>query len=614
MAGLLIGCGGGSGQPADAGTDATDTADANTDAEPDGPPGSGQQVEIVALGVGAPVEVTLSMPTPQTKVVTEDGTFRFPFRVDDGTYPITIATPACRLGAPTVTVAGAKATVQLVCDRVVELSAISLDLAFSPTVAYAPGFDRQALLYSGQRAFLIEASDPIDVVATASYPAAGTTITINGVSAVSGMVKTVTMGTAVDVALVHPSGLARSYSFGMTGQFPMTQEATQKASSPADGDRFSTVALGNDTLAVGAPDAEASGSVYVLQRSERAWSEVVRLTPMSPVNQDGFGAAVAIDGDTIVVGAPGVGVAHVFVRMGSTWQRQQILTGAAADRFGTSVGVSGDTIVVGAPQHDATATNSGAAFVFTRSGSTWSQQGSPLEAQLPRANDAFGTSIAISGSSIIVGAPLEDGAGSGVNPSTGSGKAESGAAYVFVRVGTAWSQQVYLKGSNSGADDRFGTAVGISNNTVVVGAPNEDSNGSPTDNTSFESGAAYTYDRSGTTWTSGAYLKASNIVTSTFFGSAVAIDRNHLIVGSAREISTSTGLDGIPNQNGVGCGAAYLFRRGASWAQLRYVKASNTSTNANFGASVTIDGDTFAVGAPKNDFATDTQGEIYIYR
>ena len=569
----------------------------------------GQLVEIVALGIGAPVEVTLADPEPgQTKLVTEDGTFVFPFRAGDGTHAVTIGAPECRLSAPSVTVAGAKASVSLTCDRVVELSTVTLDLPFSPQIAYAPGFDPQRLAYAGQRSFLIEPIDTIDVTAGAAYP--GSAMTINGIAASSGATASVALGTGVDVVLSHPSGLSRTYSFGLAGQFAMTQEATRKAAAPVALDKFSRVAISNDTMVVGAPgDNPAGGSAYVFQRSERSWAEVLRLAGAAPVVGDGFGMAVAIDGDTLVVGAPGQGgpgAAHVFVRNGPTWQLQQVLTSAPAvngDRFGAAVAISGNTIVVGAPDEDGTAGNSGAAFVFTRGGTVWSQQAT-LKAQSPGAADAFGISVSIWGDSLVAGAPLED----------GGGKTDSGAAFVFVRAGTVWSQQGYLKASNAEASDLFGTSVGISINTVVAGAPGEDSTGSPTNNSLLNSGAAYTFDRSGAVWSAGAYLKASNIDSSTEFGTAVAIDRVHLIIGAPKENSAAVGLDGSSPLNAFFSGAAYLYRRTATWTQLRYVKPSNTAQFSSFGASVTVEGDTFAVGAPKGASTVDKHGEIYIYR
>jgi hypothetical protein len=182
----------------------------------------------------------------------------------------------------------------------------------------------------------------------------------------------------------------------------------------------------------------------------------------------------------------------------------------AGDEFGDSVAVSGDTVVVGAwgedssatgvngDQADNSASNSGAAYVFVRSGGVWSQQ-AYLKASNTGAGDFFGWSVAVSGDTVVVGAQYEDSSATGVNGNQADNSAlDSGAAYVFVRSGGVWSQQAYLKASNTGAGDEFGRSVAISGDTVVVGAPSEDSsavgvNGNQADNSAADAGAAYVF-------------------------------------------------------------------------------------------------------------------------
>jgi hypothetical protein len=233
----------------------------------------------------------------------------------------------------------------------------------------------------------------------------------------------------------------------------------------------------------------------------------------------------------------------------------------AFDLFGRSVAISGETVVVGAYQESRNATgvngdqtnnsaiDSGAAYVFVRSGGTWSQQ-AYLKASNTGEFDQFGYSVAISGETIVVVAPGEDSNATGVNgDQTDNSAGFSGAAYVFVRSGGTWSQQAYLKASNTGTNDLFGWSVAISGETIVVGAIGEDSNatgvnGDQTNNSAIDSGAAYVFVRSGGTWSQLAYLKASNTGTNDLFGYSVAISGETIVVGAPNEADT---------------GAAYIF-------------------------------------------------------
>ena len=178
------------------------------------------------------------------------------------------------------------------------------------------------------------------------------------------------------------------------------------------------------------------------------------------------------------------------------------------DLFGHSVSLSGDTLAVGASQERSSATgvngsqsdnsarNSGAVYIFTRSGRTWSQQ-AYLKASNTGADDIFGHSVSLSGDTLAVGAIFEDSSATGVNGSqSDNSEGASGAVYVFTRNGTTWSQQAYLKASNTGAGDWFGYSVSLSGDTLAVGAVGEDSsatdvNGDQKDNGATESGAVY---------------------------------------------------------------------------------------------------------------------------
>jgi hypothetical protein len=288
----------------------------------------------------------------------------------------------------------------------------------------------------------------------------------------------------------------------------------------------------------------------------------------------------------------------------------------ASSAFGMSVAVSGNTLVVGAPQEssnatgvdgnqaDTSAANAGAAYVFVRNGTAWTQQ-AYLKASNTDAGDSFGTSVAIDGNTIVVGALNEDGAATGVDgDTTDNTAANAGAAYVFTRSGTTWSQQAYLKASNTDVGDAFGLSVAISGNLVIVGAPSESSpskgvNGDQRGNTAMDSGAAYVFARTGTSWSQAAYLKPSNTQASLEFGDAVAISGTTIVVGAPWDPSNATGVNGNQDDTSAsGAGAAYVYAwTGAAWTQQAYLKASNTAAFARFGQSVAVSGNTVAVGS-----------------
>jgi len=353
---------------------------------------------------------------------------------------------------------------------------------------------------------------------------------------------------------------------------------------------------------------------------------------------DRFGTSVAVSGDTVVVGAPyersnatGVGgnqadnsairagAAYVFTRSGGIWTQQAYLKASntgGGDNFGESVAVSGDTVVVGAYGEDSNATgidgngsdesasDAGAAYVFVRNGVTWTQQ-AYLKASNTGDGDRFGTSVAVSGDTVVVGAETEDSNATGVGGNQSDDSATwAGAAYVFARNGGIWTQQAYLKASNTDGDDRFGTSVAVSGDTVVVGARFEGSNatgidGNGADNSFSSAGAAYVFTGSGGTWVQQAYLKASNTEAVDIFGISVAVSGDTVVVGAHFEDSNATGDGGNESDNSAtDSGAAYVFARNEGiWTQQSYLKASNTDLGDGFGTSVAVSGDTVVVGA-----------------
>jgi hypothetical protein len=347
---------------------------------------------------------------------------------------------------------------------------------------------------------------------------------------------------------------------------------------------------------------------------------------------DQFGTSVSLDGDTLVVGATGEdsaarlfdgnqadnssrdsGAAYVFRRTGTRWRQVAYLKPgrAALDSwFGASVSVDADTIAVGSRfarvdmRGGAFSTWAGAVHVFRRGGSTWMEE-AYLEASNPGARHFFGAHLSLSADTLAVGATGESSAATGVDGEQSDDSAlESGAVYVFRRSGTAWSQEAYLKASNTDALDSFGMGVGLDGDTLAVGAGGERSRatgvgGDQRDDSAENAGAVYVFRRSGTTWTQDAYLKASNAASGDWFGWSLSLSGDTLAVGAQGEASASLGVGGAEEDDSApGAGAVYLFRRTeGAWSQLAYVKAPNARTGSRFGESVALTHDTLVVGA-----------------
>jgi FG-GAP repeat/Abnormal spindle-like microcephaly-assoc'd, ASPM-SPD-2-Hydin len=343
-----------------------------------------------------------------------------------------------------------------------------------------------------------------------------------------------------------------------------------------------------ERLLVRVDDAEARYPVVVdpwIQQAELKASD----------DGSGFGWSVAVDGGTVVVGAVYdtvgsnslQGAAYVFVDSGGTWSQQAKLTasdGSADDYFGISVAVSGSTIVVGAWEFYTG--GPGAAYVFVRNGTTWSQQ-AELTASDGAARESFGYSVALDGSTAVVGAP-----GNLENAST------PGAAYVFVQSGTTWSQQAVLTASDGAARESFGYSVALDGSTAVVGAPQYYADPSAP-------GAAYVFVQSGTTWSQQAELTASDGAAKDQFGNSVAVDGSTAVVGAPNHTVGSNA-----NQ-----GAAYVFvQSGTTWSQQAELTASDGAAKDQFGNSVAVDGSTAVVGAPNHTVASNAnQGAAYVF-
>lgn len=307
------------------------------------------------------------------------------------------------------------------------------------------------------------------------------------------------------------------------------------ASVAIDGDRIVVGAHGDSNTDV------AAGAAYVFVRTFTKWTSEGKLIGSENTAFDNFGISVAIKGDTIVCGAFGnsdlnqteVGSAYVFRRINSLWLQQQELTAsipATLARFGLSVAMNEDTIAVGADGDPELGFFSGAVYVYTFDGSNWIQQ-QKLHAQDPSESASFGFHIAMSGDTLVVGAPQDH-----------VGNHTRGAAYVFTRGSHGWLQDRKLVAKDSDAFDGFGLRVAVSEDTIAVGSVN-DHNAAPS------GGAAYVYERNGQSgWSLHEKLFASDAAQNDAFGCAVAVSNNTVLVGALGK------SDVAPN-----AGAAYVY-------------------------------------------------------
>lgn len=337
-----------------------------------------------------------------------------------------------------------------------------------------------------------------------------------------------------------------------------------------------------------------TGEVFVFVRSGTTWTLQQRLKASDGAKEDRFGSAMAIDGDTLVVGAYGNfiwrGKAYVFVRSGGVWTQQAILLasdGDTSNRFGSTVAVSGNTAVIGAWfAADSTGVRSGGAYVFTRSGTSWVLQ-QKLTSPGAQVFDAFGSSVAIAGDELVVTCPSCD---------ASSERPNVGTLSVFTRSSGVWTRQQVLTGADTVVGDYFGRSVAVSGNTMVVGASDADVAGHGAQ------GAAYIFARSGGVWSQLQKLTASNGSTNSTFGYSVAIDGDTIAIGAPSTLYT-------PNDEGW----VYAFRRnGSSWTERSMV--GDVHGLSALGNSVGISGGNIIAGAPYADVGTvDRQGLAYIF-
>jgi len=395
----------------------------------------------------------------------------------------------------------------------------------------------------------------------------------------------------------------------ITAQIPNTIQASlggswieeQKllASDGAAGDNFGgIVSVDSDTALIGAwyddDNGADSGSAYVLTRTGTTWTQQAKLLASDGAAGDWFGYSVALSGDTALVGAVAnddngndSGSAYVFTRSGTTWTQQAKLLAsdaAAGDQFGFMVAISGDTALVGANWDDDNGDKSGSVYVFTRTGTTWTQQ-QKLLASDGQAGDRFSLCF-LDGDTALIGAFYDDDNG-----------VDSGSAYIFTRSGTTFTQQAKLLPSDGAAGDNFGFSAFLDGDTAIIGAYMDDDMGS-------NSGSAYVFTRTGTTWTQQAKLLASDGAAGDNFG------------GYGLGFSGDTALIGALGDDDMGSnsGSVYVFTRtGTTWTQTQKIIALDGQAGDNFGYYTFLSGDTALIGAPNDDDNGANSGSAYVF-
>jgi len=356
-----------------------------------------------------------------------------------------------------------------------------------------------------------------------------------------------------------------------------------------------SVSVSGDTALIGASldndNGSDSGSAYVFTFDGTTWTEQAKLLASDGNINDKFGISVSLSGNTALIGAfldsdvdNHIGSAYVFVRNSTTgiWMQQAKLLasdGAFFDEFGRSVSLSGDTALIG----NLADPGPGAAYVFVRSGTTWTEQ-AKLVASGDPTGSVFGRSVSLSGDTALIGAFFDSDKGS-----------VAGAAYVFVRSGTTWTEQAKLLASDGAAGDHFGSSVSLSGDTALIGAELDDDNGDA-------SGSAYVFTRSGTTWTEQDKLLASDGAADDQFGS-VSVSGDTALIGAI-----------VDDDNGDDSGSAYVFTRdGTTWTEQAKVLASDGAAGDVFGVSVSVSGDTALIGASGDDVTFDDSGSAYVF-
>lgn len=406
---------------------------------------------------------------------------------------------------------------------------------------------------------------------------------------------------------IEISDASASYPLTVSGVLvPRAYEAEIFAKKPNLSDMFGySIAISGNTLIVGAfgtntAAGEIAGSAYIfIRKNVGVWSLQAKITAADGSDRAYFGTAVAISGDTAVIGASGtktvgkgwLGGAYVFDRIDGKWtQRAKLPSGDGVGNlaFGESVAISGDTVILGTPRGGADTGDSleSTAEVFVRNNGLWTHQAT-LVPPAPRSHDdEFGTSVSISGNTAVIG-----------SPDTWVDGVPAGAAFVFVRAGNQWSQQAVLVPDDLfefGYGIRAGWSVAVSGDSAIVGAPHHHSG------LVSSAGCAYIYARTGQVWSQQAQVFDAEPVTHGRFGSSVAISENHALVGRP----------GVSDKSSGNFPAVSVFaRNGSEWSPLARLEAANKEDGRPFGNYLGLSGNNGVI-AGTGDKVINSKGDV----
>jgi len=388
--------------------------------------------------------------------------------------------------------------------------------------------------------------------------------------------------------LNHAGSLLLLFSIGSASfaRGAWTQQAKLTPSDSTPNDEFGwSVALQGGIAIVGAPNINTeTGAAYVFVQTGGVWTQEAELTPSDAAPWANFGVSVALSGDTAIVGADGwggfdsyIGAAYVFVRSGTVWTQQAEFKGTqSGTEFGISVALGANTAIVGSwgiPSEAA-----GAAYVFTRSGPTWTQTAT-LTPSDSVSGDQFGLRVALSGNTALIGAPF------------------AAHAYVFTSTGTSWSQQAILAAPSGSTSNEFGYALALQGDTALVGAYNTKIQGQ-------QRGAVYSFSRTGVTWT----------LNTEFAGPKGALEA----CGQTAALGGTTALIGCNTENtdNGAVGGVFVFEQsGSAWSLTSLLVPTDGGPWDHFGedGAAALSGGTALIGSSWVVPNTPAPGAAYIF-
>lgn len=361
-----------------------------------------------------------------------------------------------------------------------------------------------------------------------------------------------------------------------------------------------SAAIDGDTVLVGAYKADINGinnagAAYVYVLNENGWYQQAKLVAEPFFADDTLGGNVALKDDIAILGVmkrddkgDDSGAVIVFERHSNNWVQTQIITAPdarAGDAFGQSISLTSSHLVIGAPKNDALGKDSGAAYVYKRENDAWLYQAkiAPVDGA---AGDLFGISVAIDSDTIVVGADLHDEKAN-----------NAGAVYVYVLEGEQWEQEAKLTASDGGETDIFGVRVAISNDTVLVSARRDD-----IDDVGIDAGSAYIFEREDSTWMQKLKLTSPDGKADDRFGRGVAINGERAIISAMNH-------DAI----GIDTGAAYLYEKVSGiWRYSSKIIAEKSSPNDRFGWNVALSDRMAVISTPNHDGTGIDSGAVFI--